>query len=110
MSKITHPDLPAYRPGMADTGLALISAFRAHWAAHNGAYPQRLILTPQQSTDLYESRLLGCVATPGASATPRDSFLGRPIEISETTVGEVVAHDGTVMVLPDYLPKASGAT
>lgn len=109
MSSLSHPHLPAYRPGMADTGLALMSAFRAHWAAHAGVYPQRVVLTPQQSSDLYDTRLLGRVATPGADRPPKDSFLGRPIELSPSTLGEVVAVDGTVMHLPDYLPKPQAA-
>ncbi|RYH15031.1 MAG: hypothetical protein EON54_28945 [Alcaligenaceae bacterium] len=105
MTTITHPDLPVYRPGMADTGLALLKAFRAHWAAHNNAYPQKVILTARQATDLHESRRLGQVATPGDEPAPSDSFLGRPIEISETTLGEVIAHGGTVMLLVDYSQK-----
>ena len=102
MPALTQPPLPAYRPGMADVGLALLKAFRAHWAAHNNAYPQKIILTTQQATDLYESHLLGQVATPGVERPKRDLYLGRPIEISETTLGEVIAHDGTLMYLADY--------
>lgn len=102
MTTITHPDLPVYRPGMADTGLALLKAFRAHWAMHSNAYPQKIILTARQAVDLYDSHLLGQVATPGVEPPKRDSYLGRPIEISETTLGEVISHDGTSLKLADY--------
>lgn len=107
MTALTHPHLPAYRPGMADLGLALLKAFRAHWATHNNAYPQKIILTAQQAIDLHESRLLGQVATPGEEPAPRDSFLGRPIEINDATLGEVVAQDGTVMHLSNFLPNSA---
>lgn len=105
MNPITHPELPAYRPGMADVGLALLKAFRAHWAAYGGAYPERVVLTAQQATDLFESRLLGQVATPGAEPPPRDSYLGCPIDISDATLGDVVAQDGTVFHLSDFGPR-----
>ncbi|RYE41988.1 MAG: hypothetical protein EOP24_34535 [Hyphomicrobiales bacterium] len=110
MTTITHPALPVYRPGMADVGLALLRAFRAHWAAHHNAYPQKVILTAQQAIDLHESRLLGQVATPGEEPAPHDSFLGRPIEINEATLGEVIAHDGTVMHLSNFMPDSIAPT
>ena len=92
MTTITHPALPVYRPGMADVGLALLRAFRAHWAAHHNAYPQKVILTAQQAIDLHESRLLGqgpksLVAWSGAPAAiaPADTdFIGiRSVDAEE---------------------------
>ena len=100
-------DLPPCRPGLTDIHRRATNAFRAHWRQHAGAVPQRLILTPQQADDLHLCMLYG--ATAGQGQRPaKGEFFGRPIEISEATVGVLVAHDGTEMPLADFdqLPPA----
>lgn len=78
------------------------TAFRAHWRAHDGKSPQRLVLTEEQADDLLRCQQYGRVASTGAEAPSPDSFFERPIEIRDDTPGQIVAHDGTVTPLSDY--------
>lgn len=94
-------DLPPCRPGLTDIHRRATNAFRAHWRAHGTAAPQKLLLTAAQANDLHLCRRYGCVAMPGVEP-PKDKFNGRPVEVSESTVGVLVAHDGTEMPLADF--------
>lgn len=78
------------------------NAYRAHWRSHDNRYPQKLVLTTEQADDLLCCQLCGQAAFPGATPPRRDVFNDRPIEISETTTGEIVAVDGTATPLSDY--------
>lgn len=96
-------DLPPYRPGMSDVFRRLTNAFRVHWRDNANKYPQKIILTAQQAEDLYVSRCYGAAADQKRSdAPPRDEFWSRPIEVSDSTAGVVIAHDGTEMQLSDF--------
>jgi hypothetical protein len=78
------------------------NAYRAHWRAHDSKYPQKLVLTTSQADDLLLCQRYGQVSFPGAQPPQRDRFNDRPIEITDSTPGEIVAHDGTVTPLSDY--------
>lgn len=102
-------DLPPYRPGMLDVFRRLSNAFRTHWRDHENKYPQKIILTAQQAEDLYITRCYGAVADQNRKEPPpKTEFWSRPIEISDSTAGVVVAHDGTEMPLSafDQMPPA----
>lgn len=94
-------DLPPYRPGIADIHRRATNAFRFHWRAHGNAMPQKLVLTKQQASDLYLCRLYGCVPMPGVRPE-QGKFNGCPIEVSDSTAGVLVAHDGAEMPLADF--------
>jgi hypothetical protein len=79
-----------------------MNAYRAHWRAHGAVAPQKLVLTPTQADELHLCRLYGAVATPGSKALPKTEFNGRPVEVSDSTAGVLVAHDGTEMHLADF--------
>jgi hypothetical protein len=78
------------------------NAFLQHYRKHNGASPQKLILTREQAEDLLTCQRYGAVAIPGAPPPRIDVCRDRPLEISDSTVGEVVAVDGAVTPLSDY--------
>lgn len=98
----THPELPPYRPSMGAINRQVTNAFLMHYRAHNGASPMKLILTREQAEDLLTCQRYGAVAIPGAPPPRIDVCRGRPVEVSESTVGEVVAVDGAVTPLSDY--------
>ena len=95
-------DLPPYRDSMAVIFRRAHNAFRTHWKMHDNKAPLKLVLTPSQADDLHDCQVLGQVAFPGVEPPRRDEFNGRPVVITESTVGEIVAHDGTVTPLSDY--------
>lgn len=95
-------DLPPCRPGLADIHRRAMNAFRAHWRAHGAAAPQKLILTQAQADELHLCRLYGAVATPGSKVTSKTEFNGRPVEVSDSTAGVLVAHDGTEIHLAEF--------
>lgn len=94
-------DLPPHHPGMAELHRRAMNAFRVHWRAHPGATPQKLVLTQKQADDLELGQLYGGVSLPGYKHT-KGKFNGRPVEVSATTAGVLVAHDGTEMPLADF--------
>ncbi len=94
-------DLPPCRPGVTAIHSRAMNAFRAHWRTHGTTPPQKLVLTPNQAEDLYLCRLYGCVAMPGVKPS-KTEFNGRPVELSDATVGMLVAHDGMEMPLADF--------
>lgn len=102
MTSRTPADLKPHNPQMAVIFKRAVNAFRAHWKAHGNASPQKLILTREQADDLHQARQYGLMAFPEASDRPRDLFFNRPIEVSETTAGEIVAIDGTTTPLSTY--------
>ncbi len=79
-----------------------MNAYQAHWRAHGAAAPQKLVLTLAQADELHLCRLYGAVATPGSKTPPKTEFNGRPVEVSSSTAGVLVAHDGTEMHLADF--------
>ena len=101
MDNPSMSNLPPYRPSMAIIYRRVHAAFRAHWKEHENKPPQKLILTAAQADDLLLCRQYGQVAFPGATPPRRDKFQGRPIEVSDSTPGEIVAHDGAVIPLSD---------
>lgn len=106
MSKITHPELPPYRESIGQVFPLVQRAFQAHWKAHDNAYPKALRLTTQQDRDLYDARRYGQVSLPGATPPARGKFWGVLVEIEDASPGELIAQDGTVMLLADYAPAA----
>ena len=100
MTKI--PDIPPYRDSMGVIFRRTQNAFMAHWRAHGGKPPQKLILTTEQAEDLWNCQRYGRSAMPGAGIPARDRYKERPVEVSSATVGEIVAFDGTTTPLSDY--------
>lgn len=94
-------DLPPHNPGMTEIHRRVTNAFRVHWKTHPGATPQKLVLTQKQADDLELSQLYGGASLPGYKHT-KGKFFDRPVEVSATTAGVLVAHDGTEMLLADY--------
>ena len=84
-------------PAMSsDIYMNVVHALRAHWQAHDNAYPQKLILSPSQADRLLELQRVGMVPFPDARTTPRrDRFMGATIEVDASTSGVIVAVDGT---------------
>jgi hypothetical protein len=81
---------------MSEIYMNVVNALRAHWKAHDDAYPQKLVLTPSQADQLLELQKIGMVPFPDARSTPRiDRFMGTAIEIDPATTGIIVAADGT---------------
>ena len=100
-------DLPPHHRGMAELHRQVMNAFRVHWNTHPGATPQKLVLTQKQADDLRLTQLYGGVSMPGYVPAP-GKFNDRPVEVSATTTGVLVAHDGTEMPLADFdkMPSA----
>jgi len=94
-------DLPPHHPGMAELHRRVSNAFRTHWIQHPGKTPQKLVLTQQQADDLRLTQLYGGVSIPGY-APDVGKFNDKPVEVSATTAGVLVAHDGTEMPLADF--------
>lgn len=86
---------------MAELHRCVSNAFRVHWIKRPGHTPQKLVLTQQQANDLRLTQLYGGVSIPGYSPTP-PRFNDKPLEVSATTAGVLVAHDGTEMPLADF--------
>ena len=81
----------------------LSNAFRAHWRDHGNKHPQKIILTAQQAEDLYVARCYGATADQNRrESPPKGEFWSRPIEVSQSTQGVVIAHDGTELQLSDF--------
>lgn len=78
------------------------NAFRVHWAKHPGKTPQKLVLTQKQAEDLALCRLYGASSMGSAYKVDRNKFNDRTIEVSDSTAGVLVAHDGTEMPLADF--------
>ncbi|QNP48684.1 hypothetical protein [Diaphorobacter aerolatus] len=90
---------------MSDIYMTVVHALRAHWKAHDDAYPQKIVLSPAQADRLLELQTVGMVAFPDARTTPRrDRFMGASIEVDAASSGVLVAMDGTEIPL-DSLPE-----
>lgn len=72
----------------------LAQAIRAHWAAHQNAYPQRIILTHAQHDDLIR---LVTIGRAGEAPADSDTFQGCKIERGNSAV--LVSADGTEVPL-----------
>lgn len=94
-------DLPPHNPDMAVIRRRVTNAFRVHWKTHPGTTVQKLVLTQKQAYDLELAQRYGGSSLPGFKLT-KGKFFDRPVEVSETTAGVLVAHDGTEMLLADY--------
>lgn len=95
-------DLPPPHHGMADIHHRATNAFRAHWGKHPGKTPQKLVLTQKQADDLILCRLYGASSMGEQYKVDKTKFNDRPIEVSDSTAGVLVAHDGTEMQLADF--------
>ena len=83
---------------MSDVYMNVVHALRAHWQAHDNAYPQKIVLTPAQADRLLELQQVGMVPFPDARTTPRrDRFMGATVEVDANTSGVLIAVDGTEM-------------
>ena len=96
------PLAASYHPGMGLIARRAINAFRSHWKSHGNAYPQKLILTAEQTDDLFHGRCIGRMGFPEAGPPEGLMFFGRPIEVSNTTPGEIVACDGKATSLAEF--------
>lgn len=87
---------------MSSIHQSITDAIRAHWQAHNNAYPQKIILSPAQNLELREmQRIAGIGQGKPADAPLRtDKFLGVIIEVEASSTGVLIAHDGTQHPLP----------
>ena len=91
---------------MSDVYMNVVHALRAHWQAHDNAYPQKIVLTPAQADRLLELQQVGMVPFPDARTTPRrDRFMGATVEVDANTSGVLIAVDGTEMPL-EAVPKS----
>lgn len=87
---------------MAELHRRVSNAFRVHWVKNPGKTPQKLILTQKQAEDLALCRLYGASSMGSAYKVDTAKFNDRPVEISATTAGVLVTHDGTEMPLADF--------
>ena len=87
---------------MAELHRRVSIAFRTHWIKHPGKTPQKMVLTKKQAEDLILCRLYGASSIGEQYKVDKTKFNDRPIEISDSTAGALVAHDGTEMPLADY--------
>lgn len=66
-----------------------------HWKANENKYPQRIVLTPAQFEELSKLRRLGRMALNDDSPVSGTKFLGVPLVQDPSTLGLLLAHDGT---------------
>ncbi len=89
----------------------ITSALSAHWKAHGGKYPQRVLLTPAQHQGLCDYRHMASTAEPTAANAPRaaagEKFMGVLIEHAESTPGVMIGVDG--VEIPLQAPPAPAA-
>lgn len=80
----------------AGTHHVLTQAIRAHWKAHEGKYPQKIVLTPAQHDDLVR---LVTIGRAGMEPVNPGIFLGCKIERQEGAAPALVSVDGTEVPL-----------
>lgn len=73
----------------------LLSALKAHWTAHNHAYPQKFLLSSADYSTLKDARESINLAVTGKPLSDDTSFMGVKLEANDATPGVVVAIDGT---------------
>lgn len=72
----------------------LTQAIRAHWHAHEGKYPQKIVLTPAQHEDLIRLVTIGRAGRP-----PVDPFEFMGCKLERGEAGVLVSADGTEVPL-----------
>jgi hypothetical protein len=73
----------------------LLAALKAHWKAHNNAYPQKFILSPADNEVLKDARGSINKAVTGKDFSTHATFMDVKIEVRDGSPGIVVAVDGT---------------
>lgn len=73
----------------------LLAALKAHWKAHNNAYPQKFILSPADNEVLKNARGSINKAVTGKEFSDHATFMDVKIEVRDGSPGIVVAVDGT---------------
>lgn len=94
--------LPPYRPEIYAIWNRCRNSILSHWRENSGAYHRKLLLTPQQAQDLLDALRYGQYGSPDSSPPSLADFMGRPIDVSDSTVGVIVAHDGTEAPLSEF--------
>ncbi|RYF61699.1 MAG: hypothetical protein EOO27_01070 [Comamonadaceae bacterium] len=74
----------------------ITQAIRAHWAAHQNAYPQRIVLTPAQHDDLIR---LVTIGRAGQAPADRDTFQGCKIDRQEGAQAVLIAANDAEVLL-----------
>lgn len=80
----------------------ITNAVRAHWQANANAYPQKIVLSPAQNTELREAQRLAGIGQgkPADAPLGAGKFLGVVVEVEEGAAGVLVTHDGKHVPLP----------
>lgn len=78
----------------------LLTAVKAHWKAHENAYPQKFILSPADNAVLRDARESINKAVTGKELADHSKFMDVKIEVREGSPGEVVDKDGVSHPLP----------
>lgn len=78
---------------------AVIVAIRDHWKNHENQYPKKILLTSAQHRELIDHRRAGSVALNDNREPESDAFMGAILAIDDTTVGTIVAVDGSTSPL-----------
>lgn len=73
----------------------LLTALKAHWKAHNNAYPQKFIISSADNAWLKDARGSINVAVTGKALDDHTTFMGVKIEVDDSSPGLVIAMDGT---------------
>ena len=73
----------------------LFTALKAHWKAHDNAYPQKFILSSADSAVLKEARTAINKAVTGKALSDHTTFMGVKLEVDDGSPGVVIAVDGT---------------
>ena len=84
---------------MANIYESLVGVIAQHWKAHDGKYPQKIVLAPEQFAALIDLRRLGRLALNDESAIPESDFLGVPLEQDAATPGCLIACDGSEVAI-----------
>lgn len=81
----------------------IIERLREHWKAHDGKYPQRVLLTPAQHQQMNDWRTMSRTGEMDKSKYPKaeagEKFMGVLIEHSDTTPGVMVDVNGAEIPL-----------
>lgn len=72
----------------------LLTALKAHWKAHNNAYPQKFILSSADNATLKDTRVSISKAATGKATDDYTNFMGVKLEVNDASPGVVIAVDG----------------
>ena len=72
----------------------LLTALKAHWKAHNNAYPQKFIISAADNAVLRDARASINIAVTGKPLDDHTTFMGVKIEVNDASPGILVAADG----------------